>query len=60
METAKQARQIDWQTHVAEYETSGCSKAAYCREHQINYHRFLYWYGRFGNTGTSLVPVRLS
>jgi len=60
METKNQARRIDWQTLVTKYETSSCSKAAYCREHQLNYHRFLYWYERFKNTETSLVPVRMA
>ncbi len=32
MGTKNQARRMDWQTHVTKYETSGCSKAAYCRE----------------------------
>ena len=59
MGTKNQARRMDWQTHVTKYEMSGCSKAAYCREHQLNYHRFLYWYERFKKLETSLVPVRL-
>jgi len=31
------------QDHLSRWRTSGTSMAAYCREHQIPYHRMVYW-----------------
>lgn len=35
--------QAYWQQHVAAWEASEQSGAAYCREHDLVYHRFCYW-----------------
>lgn len=32
-----------WQQHVAAWQASEQSGAAYCREHDLVYHRFCYW-----------------
>ena len=36
-----------WKEHLQQYEASGISKAAYCREHNLNYHQFSFWYRKF-------------
>ena len=32
-----------WQKQVAQWQRSELSVAAYCRQHQVNYHNLLYW-----------------
>jgi hypothetical protein len=32
-----------WRNHMKTWQESGLSQAAYCRQHQINHHKFLYW-----------------
>jgi hypothetical protein len=39
-------KQQYWEEHVKRYEASGMSKAAYCREHNVVYHQFMWWYKR--------------
>ena len=36
-----------WEQHVTQFKDSGLSKAKYCREHQLTYHRFIYWVPQF-------------
>lgn len=36
-----------WQPHATAWQNSGLSKARYCREHDLNYHQFIYWFPRF-------------
>ena len=33
-----------WQQHIKAWQTSGMSQAAYCKQHDLIYHRFGYWY----------------
>ena len=33
----------DWQDHLSTFETSGLSGSAYCAEHALVYHQFVYW-----------------
>ena len=48
-----------WQQHSELFSTSGLSRAAYCREHQLNYHCFGYWLKRL-TPSTALLPVTLT
>jgi len=32
-----------WRNHMKTWQESGLSQAAYCRQHQIKGHKFLYW-----------------
>jgi len=36
-----------WKEHLQQYVASGLSKVAYCREHNLNYHQFSFWYRKF-------------
>ena len=38
-----------WQRHILEYKSSGLSKAAYCRKHDIKLHLFKYRLARLNN-----------
>jgi transposase-like protein len=56
-----------WSQHVAACATSGLSRAAYCRQHDLSYWTFNDWRRRLGSTGSSatsprqaLVPVMMT
>ena len=36
-----------WQAHVDAFTVSGMSRAAYCRQHEVNYDQFGYWVKKF-------------
>ncbi|HOK03203.1 MAG TPA: hypothetical protein PKX79_11060 [Spirochaetota bacterium] len=38
------AKRDYWEGQLQQYEASGLSKAAYCREHNLNYDQFKWWY----------------
>lgn len=40
-------RRSFWKRHVTACNDSGQSKAGYCREQQLTYHQFIYWYSQF-------------
>jgi len=43
-------RERYWQQKVAELESSGLSRAAFCRRHRINYQTMTWWIKRLGDT----------
>lgn len=59
-----QARIDYWQTQIDAWENSGMSQQAFCREHSLNYPRFVYWRRKFrleetneSAANTGFVPV---
>lgn len=46
--------------HAAKQKDSGLSRLAYCREHQLNYDHFNYWFRKKKKEAHQLVPVKLS
>ncbi len=38
-----------WQRKVAQFESSGLSRAAFCRRRRVNYHTMTYWVKRLAN-----------
>ncbi len=36
-----------WRHHFDAWKTSGQSLSEFCRVHELNYHRFLYWQRKF-------------
>ena len=32
-----------WQQHISQWKSSQLSQIAYCRGHELNFHRFNYW-----------------
>jgi hypothetical protein len=38
-----------WRRRVAEFESSGLSRAAFCRRRRLNYHTMTYWLKRLAN-----------
>jgi len=53
------ATQKHWKQHLAQWQKSKLSKTAYCKQHDLNYHRFLYWNKKFSNAA-SLIPVKVA
>jgi len=50
-----------WRDHLARFQDSGLSRAAYCRQHRLALHGFDYWRRRLAGSGSrSLVPVVVS
>jgi len=39
--------EVFWREHYEAFQASGLSRAKYCRQHHLVYHRFLYWYHKF-------------
>ena len=51
-----------WQTHIAQWQTSGLSQRAYCIQHDLIIHRFYDWRRRIksdDNKRVSFLPVSL-
>lgn len=67
---ARQQSMEFWARHVAAMETSGLTRAAYCRRHGLNYGTLYGWWRRLrqgdatvspvGQTGQALVPVMVA
>ena len=49
-----------WRRRVAEFESSGLNRAAFCRRRRLNYHTMTYWIKRLANSdgaGTDSEPT---
>ena len=62
---AKHRGALVWSEHVDAAASSGLSKAAYCRQHGLNYKTFLRWIDRLAASsapavGQSLVPLSVA
>jgi len=54
---ASEALSKYWQQHVDRWQVSGLSQQAFCKTHDLSYHRFLYWRRKFeGRTTENLEP----
>jgi|ETNmetMinimDraft_20_1059909.scaffolds.fasta_scaffold11452_3 hypothetical protein len=55
-----------WQQHVDQFQQYKQSKLSYCRQHDLTYHRFLYWFSKLTGDNqqmqpvSSLIPLKLS
>ena len=54
----------DWRTHIEAWQTSGLRQTEYCRQHQLNYNRFITRLSEYrktqGDTKPVLIPVTVS
>ena len=39
----RKTRATFWQQHVLQWKTTQLTQIAYCKEHELNFHRFNYW-----------------
>lgn len=64
---ASEAKRKFWEDHVEQWQNSGSSVAAYCREHDLKWFQLHYWKKKFANIETAetshpklrLVPIGL-
>ncbi len=52
-----EAKRRFWQQHVERWERSGQSQAAYCRQHDLKLHCFIYWRGKYRRAKRGLVSL---
>ena len=52
-----QERQQFWQQHVAAWQTSDLSGAAFCKQHDLNYAQFNYWRRKFQSVDAVAKPA---
>ena len=45
-----QDRQIEWQSRINAYRTSGLSGSRFCQANDLIYHQFVYWRRKFSGT----------
>jgi hypothetical protein len=45
MSATKQKKSLSthWASHIQSWQKTQQSQSAYCRDHELNYHRFTYW-----------------
>lgn len=51
-----------WRTHIESYKSSGMSKAAYAKTHELDYNQFIYWckkYDQHTQNRSDLIQVEL-
>lgn len=48
MTLKKSDRSALWQQHLDNFKSSGLSRAAYCRQHELKTHQLAYWLDRGG------------
>ncbi len=49
-----------WHQHVLHWKNSQLSQIAYCREHELNFHRFNYWLRKEAPVKTKKEPSNVS
>ena len=55
---AKQHNPDQWQAIIKQWQASELSAAAFCQQHDVVYHHFLYWRRKLGQSVShKLVPV---
>ncbi len=50
-----------WKQHIESWRSSGMTQTAYCGQHELKAHQFVYWKKRFvqTNTGITFVPLKI-
>lgn len=50
-----------WATHIRHRDKSGLSKAAYCKQNNLAYHKYLYWEQKLlkPDVASELIPVEI-
>lgn len=46
-----------WQSHIQQWQNSDLSQVDYCKQHQLVYHRFVYWLCKFRKAQACDGPV---
>lgn len=49
-----------WQPYVDAFNSTNMSKIKYCRQNEVEYHKFLYWHQKLSQASVgNLLPVKL-
>ena len=56
-EQAQENKRQFWRQHFEQWEQSGISQAAYCRQHELKLHCFIYWRKKFRRRTQSPIPL---
>ena len=51
-------RKQTWQQRIADWQASGLSGAAYCKQESLVYHRFVYWRQKLSSSEEPSKPVQ--
>ena len=62
LSSSKSVSASDWARHVENQKKSGLNQKAYCKQHDLVYHRFKYWCyrGEAVAKKTKLIPIKLA
>ncbi len=63
MSATKQTESLStlWASHIQSWQKTQQSQSAYCRDHDLNYHRFTYWRRKLvKQAGSARHPVQRS
>ena len=50
----------EWDHWCNEFGGSHQTKIGFCRNNNLNYHQFLYWFGKYNKTSAKLIPVKIA
>jgi hypothetical protein len=56
--STKVRKQLDWADHISAFNAAGMTRAAYCREHDINYDQFGYYLRKADSSKTELAKPK--
>lgn len=54
-----QSKSDFWQQHIADWQASGLSQAAYCDQHNLKLSNFTYWRSKQSKSRPKLIPVSM-
>ena len=50
----------EWDHWCNEFGESHQTKIGFCRDNNLNYHQFLYWFGKYNKTPAKLILVNIA
>ncbi len=50
----------EWDHWCNEFDDSHQTKIGFCRDNNLNYHQFLYWFEKYNKTSAKLIPVKIA
>ena len=50
----------EWDHWCNEFGESHQTKISFCRDNNLNYHQFLYWFEKYNKTTAKLIPVKIA
>ena len=50
----------EWDHWCNAFGDSHQTKIGFCRDNNLNYHQFLYWFEKYNKTSAKLIPVKIA